>query len=77
VDTATQALLGAVVGQAGFSHKLGRRALGWGALGGLLPDLDVLANLTHGPFGEFLHHRGLSCCAAGSDSSSSPSSRTR
>ncbi len=59
VDTATQALLGAVVGQAGFSHKLGRRAVGWGALGGLLPDLDILANLTHGPFGEFLHHRGF------------------
>jgi inner membrane protein len=59
VDTATQALLGAVVGQAGFSHKLGRRALGWGALAGLLPDLDILANFTHGPFGEFLHHRGF------------------
>ena len=59
VDTATQALLGAVVGQAGFSHKLGRRAVGWGALGGLLPDFDILANLTHGPFGEFLHHRGF------------------
>ena len=59
MDTATQALLGAVVGQAGFSHKLGRRAVGWGALGGLLPDLDILANFTHGPFGEFLHHRGF------------------
>jgi inner membrane protein len=59
VDTATQALLGAVVGQAGFSHKLGRRAVGWGALAGLLPDLDILAALTHGPFGEFLHHRGF------------------
>jgi inner membrane protein len=59
VDTATQALLGAVVGQAGFSHKLGRRAVVWGAVGGLLPDLDVLAVVTHGPFGEFLYHRGF------------------
>jgi inner membrane protein len=59
LDTATQALLGAVVGQAGFSHKLGRRAVAWGAVGGLLPDLDILAILTHGPFGEFLHHRGF------------------
>ncbi|HEY5658114.1 MAG TPA: metal-dependent hydrolase [Myxococcota bacterium] len=59
MDTATQALLGAVVGQAGFSHKLGRRAVAWGAVGGLLPDLDVVATLTHGPFGEFLHHRGF------------------
>jgi len=59
VDTATQALLGAVVGQAAFSHRLGRRAVWWGALGGILPDLDVLAIATHGPFGEFLYHRGL------------------
>ena len=59
MDTATQALLGAVVGQATFSHKLGGRALVFGALGGLLPDLDVLAVATHGPFGEFVHHRGF------------------
>jgi len=42
VDTPTQALLGAVVGQAGFSHKLGKRALWWGALGGAIPDFDLL-----------------------------------
>ena len=59
MDTATQALLGAVVGQATFSHKLGGRALLFGAAGGLIPDLDVLAVLTHGPFGEFIHHRGF------------------
>jgi inner membrane protein len=59
MDTATQALLGAVVGQAGFSHKLGRRALTWGAAGGLLPDLDVLVVATHGPFAEFIYHRGF------------------
>ncbi len=58
MDTATQALLGAVVGQAGFAHRLGRRAVVWGAVGGLIPDLDVLAVATHGPFGEFLYHRG-------------------
>ena len=59
MDTATQALLGAVVGQATFSHKLGGRALLFGAAGGLIPDLDVLAVVTHGPFGEFIHHRGF------------------
>ncbi|MGE4652399.1 MAG: metal-dependent hydrolase [Myxococcota bacterium] len=58
MDSATQALLGAVVGQAGFSHKLGRRALVWGAIGGLLPDLDVFAGLATEPFGEWVHHRG-------------------
>ena len=59
MDTATQALLGAVVGQAGFSHKLGRRAMVFGALGGLVPDLDVVAMATHGPFAEFTYHRGF------------------
>ncbi|MCS5638627.1 MAG: metal-dependent hydrolase [Myxococcota bacterium] len=58
MDTATQALLGAVVGQAGFSHKLGRRALVFGAVGGLLPDLDVLVMASQGPFAEFVYHRG-------------------
>ena len=58
MDTATQALLGAVVGQAGFSHRLGRRALVFGAVGGLLPDLDVVAMASHGPFAEFTYHRG-------------------
>jgi hypothetical protein len=28
-------------------------------LGGFIPDLDVLAIATHGPFGEFLYHRGF------------------
>jgi len=59
MDTATQALLGAVVGQASFSHKLGRRALVWGAVGGLIPDLDVLLIATQGPFAEFVYHRGF------------------
>jgi inner membrane protein len=58
VDTATQALLGATIGQVGFVERLGRRALWWGALAGTIPDLDVLAVATHGPFGEFLYHRG-------------------
>ena len=59
MDTATQALLGAVVGQATFSHRLGGRAMAFGAVGGLLPVLDVVAMVTHGPFGEFVHHRGF------------------
>jgi inner membrane protein len=58
MDTPTQALLGAVVGQACFSKKLGRRALWWGALGGAIPDLDVISVAFTGPWGEFLYHRG-------------------
>jgi len=57
MDTLTQALLGATFGQAGFGHRLGRRAVVWGALAGVIPDLDIVAAAT-GPMGEFLYHRG-------------------
>lgn len=59
MDTVTQALLGATIAQTGFSQKLGRRAIGWGALGGVIPDLDLLATLPMGTWGEFLYHRGI------------------
>ena len=59
VDTVTQALLGATVGQAGFSHRLGRRALWWGAIAGTIPDLDVLAIAVDGPFAQLRYHRGV------------------
>ena len=45
MDTVTQGLLGAVIGQAGFRHRLGRRALLFGAACGLAPDLDMLFHL--------------------------------
>ncbi len=57
MDTLTQGLLGATVGQACCGRSLGRRAVVYGALGGLLPDLDILAGLSR-PLGEFLYHRG-------------------
>ncbi len=58
MDTPTQALLGAVVGQAFFSRKLGRRALIWGALAGAVPDMDILPIVFLGPWGDVLYHRG-------------------
>jgi inner membrane protein len=57
MDTVTQALLGATVGQAVFGRVLGPRALVWGAVGGLLPDLDIAASAVD-PMGEWLYHRG-------------------
>jgi inner membrane protein len=57
MDTLTQALLGATFGQACFGHRLGRRAVAWGAVGGLIPDLDIVTAAA-GPVGEFLYHRG-------------------
>ncbi len=58
MDSLTQAVLGAAVGQAAFGHRLGPRAARWGALAGLLPDADMLATLVLGPEGEYLWHRG-------------------
>jgi len=42
VDSITQAALGAVVGALVLGKKIGRPAIGWGALVGTLPDLDSL-----------------------------------
>jgi inner membrane protein len=59
MDFVTQGILGAAVGQAGFSRKLGRRAIGWGAIMGMLPDLDVIVKVSTNPFAEVLYHRGI------------------
>ena len=58
MDTPTQIVLGAAVGQAVAGHRLGHRAVIFGALGGLLPDLDMIPALIFGAPGEFLLHRG-------------------
>ena len=59
MDPLTQGLLGASFGQALCGRALGRRALVWGGLVGMTPDLDVAMNAT-GPMGEWLYHRGAS-----------------
>lgn len=58
MDSITQAALGAVVGEVGFRHKLGNKAVLFGALYGLLPDADVIL----GAFDEWAvmaWHRGV------------------
>ncbi|WP_020406146.1 metal-dependent hydrolase [Hahella ganghwensis] len=59
MDSVTQIMLGAAVGQAVIGHKVGRKALVWGAICGTLPDLDVFI-----PFGgaveDFTFHRSFS-----------------
>lgn len=59
MDLITQAVLGAAVGQAGFLKKLGRRSIGWGAIIGATPDLDVIVHLSSDPFAHIVHHRGI------------------
>jgi len=58
MDTFTQIVLGAAVGQAVGYRRLGRTALALGAIGGTLPDLDVVGN-SLGPLAEWQYHRGL------------------
>lgn len=58
LDPLTHGLLGAVCGQAAYGRALGRRALVWGALIGMAPDVDVVMNVT-GPMAEWTWHRGM------------------
>ncbi len=44
MDSLTQLVLGASVGEAVLGRKIGNRAVVWGAIGGTIPDLDVLLN---------------------------------
>lgn len=59
MDTVTQIALGASVGEAVLGRQVGRRAMLWGGICGLLPDLDVLIRLGD-PVKNFTYHRGPS-----------------
>ena len=60
VDSLTQAALGAVVGELVLGRQLGRRAIGWGALFGTIPDLDVVLSPVLDTARNLSVHRGLS-----------------
>jgi len=59
LDSVTQIALGAAVGEATLGRRIGKPALVWGGICGLLPDLDVLV-----PLGDvvknFTYHRSAS-----------------
>jgi inner membrane protein len=57
VDPLTQGLLGATCGQALYGHRLGKSAVVWGGLVGMVPDLDMVVT-PFVPMGEWLWHRG-------------------
>lgn len=59
MDSLTQAVLGAAVGEAAGGRRFGRRAALWGAVAGTLPDLDILAYPFLDPAGELRFHRGI------------------
>ncbi|MBN2433057.1 MAG: metal-dependent hydrolase [Acidobacteria bacterium] len=60
MDTLTQMTLGAGVGELILGRKVGNKALLWGAVAGLIPDLDVLAGVFMSPVDRFVFHRTVS-----------------
>ncbi len=60
MDSLTQIVLGASVGEATCGKKIGNKALVWGAVAGTIPDLDVVL----GPFQDMVqylsYHRSFS-----------------
>ncbi|WP_114783107.1 metal-dependent hydrolase [Botryobacter ruber] len=59
MDSLTQIVLGASVGEAVCGKRIGNKALVWGAVAGTIPDLDVLANPWLGMVEELSFHRSV------------------
>ncbi len=61
MDSLTQIVLGAACGEAILGKKIGNRALLFGAIGGTIPDLDVLVGkwLFGNEIDAMLFHRGI------------------
>ena len=60
MDSLTQIILGAAAGEVVLGKKVGNRAMLWGAVGGTIPDLDVLTGVFLTPIEELAAHRGFS-----------------
>lgn len=58
MDSLTQIVLGAAVGEAVLGKKVGNRAVLWGGIAGTIPDLDVIANQLTTPLHALALHRG-------------------
>ena len=59
MDSLTQITLGAAVGEIVLGKRIGNRALLWGAVGGTIPDLDILANFVLSEIDALAFHRGF------------------
>ena len=60
MDSVTQITLGAAVGEAVLGKKIGNKALIWGGLAGLIPDLDVIPSQFMNDVNSVDFHRGIS-----------------
>lgn len=59
MDSLTQMVLGAACGEVVLGKKVGNRAMLWGAIGGTIPDLDVIGNLFLDEIGALAFHRSI------------------
>lgn len=61
MDSLTQIVLGAACGEAVLGKKIGNKALLFGAIGGTIPDLDVIAGALffNNEIDAMLYHRGF------------------
>ncbi|MEJ2544543.1 MAG: metal-dependent hydrolase, partial [Calditrichaceae bacterium] len=60
MDTITQAILGAGVGEVTLGKKVGNKAPLWGAVAGIIPDLDVIPGRFMDAVDYLTFHRGFS-----------------
>ena len=60
MDSLTQIVLGAAVGEAVLGRKVGNKAILWGAVAGTIPDLDVLSKYFVDEVTALEMHRGFS-----------------
>ena len=60
MDSLTQIVLGAAVGEAVLGRKIGNKAILWGAIAGTIPDLDVFINFFADKVTANEMHRGFS-----------------
>jgi inner membrane protein len=60
MDSLTQIVLGAAAGEVVLGKKIGNRAMMWGAVGGTIPDLDVLGKFFLSNIDNLAFHRGFS-----------------
>lgn len=59
MDSLTQIVLGAAVGEAVLGKKVGNRAMVWGGIAGTIPDLDVFVRFFTDPITATELHRGI------------------
>lgn len=60
MDSVTQIVLGAAVGEAALGKKVGNKAMLWGAIAGTIPDLDVVGRYFLDDITALEWHRGFS-----------------